>query len=289
MVRFSLKSAAPPDASPFFSMNAWEQQHLVLGSALPAYNKGLSGMCVGEKRRLVYSAADFELSEAQAARSPLVECEVELLSLTPPGDYAIFEMIEKGDVSGIMEMVDHHVGVNAVDKYGNSALMAAVDAGAPMQMVVATLINAWQPRVDVNFQKPSGHSALFYAATADEKRGTAILRALLKLGANPNVALTQPGTLGFTPLHFACKTLNLKNAALLLEFGADPLAMTGEEGLSVLDVAKDAAYSVRKKLAALLNDALARIESEEAANSALGAPPGGTPAGPPGGGGGDEL
>jgi hypothetical protein len=57
------------------------------------------------------------------------------------------------------------VGVNAVDKYGNSALMAAVEAGSKMQMVVASLINSWRPTVDVGYTKPSGHSILFYTVT----------------------------------------------------------------------------------------------------------------------------
>jgi hypothetical protein len=52
---------------------------------------------------------------------------------------------------------------------------------------------------------------------------------------------------------------------MLLDFGADPLAETGK-GESVLDVAKDAPYSVRKKLAALLNDALERLEDEDEDN-----------------------
>ncbi len=63
-----------------------------------------------------------------------------------------------------MELVDSNAGVNAVDQFGNSALMAAVQAGPKMHMVVATLLNAWKPKVDVNFAKPSGHTALFYAA-----------------------------------------------------------------------------------------------------------------------------
>lgn len=57
------------------------------------------------------------------------------------------------------------VGVNAVDMYGTSSLMAAVEAGSKMQMVVASLINSWRPTVDVGYSKPSGHSVLFYTVT----------------------------------------------------------------------------------------------------------------------------
>jgi hypothetical protein len=59
-----------------------------------------------------------------------------------------------------------------------------------------------------------------------------------------------------------------KHAALLLEYGADPLAESAD-GQSVLDVAKDAPYGVRKRLANLLNQALARMESEEEEAAAL--------------------
>lgn len=62
------------------------------------------------------------------------------------------------------------VGVNAVDMYGTSALMAAVEAGSKMQMVVASLINSWRPSVDVTYTKPSGHSVLFYTVTQVRSR-----------------------------------------------------------------------------------------------------------------------
>jgi len=151
--------------------------------------------------------------------------------------------------------------VNAVDKYGNSALMAAVQSGSnKMQMVVASLINSWRPKVDVDYAKPSGHSVLFYAVTQDDKEGTTILKALLQLGADPNTSLLTPALAGWTPLHFACKFTNLQHATLLLKYGANPLAETAD-GKSVLDAASDAPHSIRKKLAGILNEALERMET----------------------------
>jgi hypothetical protein len=70
--------------------------------------------------------------------------------------------------------------VNAVDALGNSALIAAVQkvGGGGLgpnsdlgQMVVATLLNAWRPKCEVDFAKPSGHTVLFYAATQDDTQG----------------------------------------------------------------------------------------------------------------------
>lgn len=251
-------------------MKSWEQRYMRLSSDFErmdipsAFNEGLNGMCVGERRRITSDAAAFGLSESTIAISPVVICDIELITLTQDTDYAIFDLMDKNDVAGVMEIVENHIGVNAVDKYGSSALMAAVQGGSKMQMVVASLLNTWRPKVDVNFAKPSGHSALFYAATQDDSRGTAIMQALLRRGANPNVFLTQADTLGWTPLHFACKHGFLKHAALLLEFGANPLAET-YDGKSVLDVAKDVPFSIRKKLASMLNEAVARIEEENEA------------------------
>jgi hypothetical protein len=266
MIRYSLRKAATPNAAPIFSMMSWEQQHFQLGhSDTPAaFTLGLMQMCPGERRRLTFSASEFDLTKTEALSSPVVSAEVELLTLTPSGDFYIFELIEKQDVSSIMEMVDNHVGVNAVDKYGNSALMAAVQSGSnKMQMVVASLINSWRPKVDVDYSKPSGHSVLFYAVTQDDSEGTTILKALLRLGADPNTSLVIPASAGWTPLHFACKFRNLKHAALLLEYGADPLAKTAD-GKTVLDVASDAPHSIRKKIANMLNEALERMETNPA-------------------------
>lgn len=38
--------------------------------------------------------------------------------------------------------------------------MAAVQGGPKLHMAVATLLNAWRPKVDVNFAKPSGHTVI---------------------------------------------------------------------------------------------------------------------------------
>jgi len=272
LIRYNLKSAEDVDGWPLFSMNSWEQQYVQLGhqDSFKAFNTGLLGMCAGEKRRLTFPAADFDLSLASAAKSPVVVSEVELVTLTNEGDYHIFSLIDSGEVGKLMDMIDGHAGVNAVDKYGNSALMASVQAGPRMQMAVATLLNSWKPKCDVDFQKPSGHTALFYAVTQDDVHGSTIVKALLTRGADPNVALTHPDTAGWTPLHYACKFKNIKHVTMLLEYGANPLAESSA-GLSVLDAAKDAPYSTRKKLAGLLNEALERIEAEED-ESAIGAP-----------------
>ena len=52
---------------------------------------------------------------------------------------------------------------------------------------------------------------------------------------------------------------NVKHAQALLDYGADPLLETSD-GRTVLDAAANAPYSVRKKLADILNEAVARME-----------------------------
>ena len=208
LVRYSLKSTNP-DKAPLFSMASWEQQHLQLGSpdTPSAFNEGLLGMCAGERRRLTFSGHAFGLSEAEAAGAPTVVSEVELLTLTTEGDFHVFDLIDKGDVGAIMEMVDNHAGVNAVDRHGNSALMAAVQGGSRMQMVVATLLNAWRPKADVDFVKPSGHSVLFYAATQVRCQRLRALPASLSLCLPLSLSLSLGVTL-LAPLHRVLLNLN---------------------------------------------------------------------------------
>jgi hypothetical protein len=122
MLRFSLKDATAPEASPIFQMQSWEQQHFVLGASLTpaAFSSGLLGMCVGEKRLLTSDSTSFDVSASEAAKVPTMVSTVELVSLTTAGDYHIFNLIQTGDVSGILEMVDGKAGINAVDQVAHS-------------------------------------------------------------------------------------------------------------------------------------------------------------------------
>ena len=179
LLRWSMRDAASsPESPPIFTMNSWEQQHFELGHAdtPQGLNDGLVGMCAGERRRLTMEAAAFDVSGASAPGVSTIVADVELITLTTSGDHHIFTLIDKVDVAGIMEMIDGHAGVNAVDRMGNSALMASVQGGARLQMAVATILNSWRPKADVDFQKPSGHSVLFYAASQDDKDGNTVRR-----------------------------------------------------------------------------------------------------------------
>jgi ankyrin repeat protein len=67
----------------------------------------------------------------------------------------------------------------------------------------------------------SGYTALVYATQLPT---TTIMQALLRKGANPNIAIRQEGSRGNTPLHFACMLEKPKHAELLLSYGASPRA-----------------------------------------------------------------
>jgi len=264
MVRYDLVKVG--EAAALFRVNDWEQQHFeVAGAQTPAaFTQGLLGMCAGEVRKLAFDAAAFDITGPSGEGNPPFTSTLTLITITKSKDYEIFSLIDSGNVGGILDMVANHTGVNAVDRFGNSALMSAVQTGGNMQMAVAALLNSWRPKVDVNFAKPSGHSVLFYAVTQTEGdvKGNMVLKALLKRGAEPNVALKQPDAIGWTPLHYACRFENVKHAQMLLDFGANPLAETSD-GQTVLDAASKAQYSVRKKLADILNEALERMDPDE--------------------------
>jgi ankyrin repeat protein len=50
------------------------------------------------------------------------------------------------------------------------------------------------------------------------------MQALLRKGADPNIAIRQEGSKGNTPLHFACMFEKPKHAEFLIAYGANPAA-----------------------------------------------------------------
>ena len=122
------------------------------------------------------------------------------------------------------------------------------------------LLNAVDPRVEVDAATPSGYTALHFAVGSNDRN---VVKALLRRGADPNAQITQAQSGGWGPLHFACRLGHLEIAKSLLDFDADPLLM-GHAGENAFKVAEDAAvpYATRKKIAGLLNEAMARRGGE---------------------------
>ena len=44
----------------------------------------------------------------------------------------------------MLDLIDNHIGINAIGDYGSTPLMVAVQTRK--QMVVASLLNAWNPK-----------------------------------------------------------------------------------------------------------------------------------------------
>lgn len=97
-----------------------------------------------------------------------VSLEITVFHITPPEDYQIFDAFNTGNISLVMDLIENHKGVNAVDEWGQSILMAAVVRGS--LPVVASLLNTRMPRVNVNMAKPvncSPPSAIFIFCSLD--------------------------------------------------------------------------------------------------------------------------
>jgi len=115
-----------------------------------------------------------------------VSIQIRVDQITTQEDFRIFDALKQENISLVLDIIEANHGVNAVDEYGQTALMTAVSN--QYLPVVAALLNARRPKVDVNLAKSSGFTALFYAV---EKANVSILQALLRRGANPDVTIQQ--------------------------------------------------------------------------------------------------
>jgi len=125
--------------------------------------------------------------------------------------------------------------------------------------VISSLLNARMPKVDVNFVKASGYTALMYSVMLNQPT---ILSALLRRGADPNLTVQQPRAQGSTALHFACSQEKQKHSQLLLQYGAQPLARTAQ-GLTPLQMLPaDAVRSTRLHFQKMFQEAMLRTASQ---------------------------
>ena len=165
---------------------------------------------------------------------------VTLHQITNPTDYAIFDALRAGNYSHVIDMITEGDGINAFDEWGHTPLMLATQNDAIQ--VIAALLNARRPKVDVNLSKASGYTALFYAT---ELKNTVIMQALLRKGADPNAVILQEGSRGNTPLHFSCMLEKPKHTELLLNYGASPWSVN-QYGMNAFQlIPKDAVRSTK--------------------------------------------
>mmetsp|Transcript_16077 Transcript_16077/g.24231 ORF Transcript_16077/g.24231 Transcript_16077/m.24231 type:complete len:317 (-) Transcript_16077:184-1134(-) len=238
--------------------------HVLLEQSDLPVHRALKGMCENGTRVMSWeNGHDLNLAPLPVSKYALqnleesITVEISVQHITPQSDYQVFSLFKMGNFTEVMTMIDEHRGVNAVDEWGSTLLMQATKKGN--LPVVAALLNTRMPKVDVNMAKANGFTAIFYAI---ELHSTNILKALLRRGANPNVALTQKDAVGSTPLHFACMLEKSKHAELLLEYGADVMAVNehGQYPLQLLP--RDTVTSTKLYFKRMFEDALARKEKE---------------------------
>lgn len=227
-------------------------------------HKLLNGMCANSSFILSWNHAN-ELSDLTpffTNKAPFLASieeplfvEVKLQHVTSAEDFAIFKPLKEGNFSTVMEMIDNHKGVNAIDEWGLSPLMIATQSR--YIPIISSLLNARRPSININYAKNTGFTAVFYAI---ELSSTDVLLALLRRGIDPNAAILEESARGNTPLHYACMFEKAKHAEALLQYGANILAVNqhGQRPLDLLP--KDAVMSTKLYFKKIFEDVLNNFE-----------------------------
>jgi hypothetical protein len=123
---------------------------------------GMKGMCANSTRLLkwpVVEGANFrpflELSSAaMLAGESGLSLEIRMHHITEPRDYGIFDALRSGNHSMLFDLIEEGKGINAIDEWGQTPLMIATQRD--LIQMVAGLLNARRPKVDVNIAKSVG-------------------------------------------------------------------------------------------------------------------------------------
>ena len=143
------------------SLKAPDQLYHVLVDAsdeLPVMS-ALKGMCKNATRHItwdvpsevnmqpIFLKSDKEVNSVNQG----LTVAIHVVHITEPDDYAIFDHLRANNIPVVLDMIEEHKGVNAVDEWGQTPLMIAVQ----MQNLetVAALLNTRLPRVDINMAK----------------------------------------------------------------------------------------------------------------------------------------
>jgi ankyrin repeat protein len=118
-------------------------------------------MCNGSSRRIIwdkdsseinlYPIFDQDISQSLVSRDEAFSIEFNLNHVTDIDNFQIFSGFKSKNISMIMDMIDSHVGVNAVNEWGETPLMMATTR--QMFPVIAHLLNTRMPAVEVNMAK----------------------------------------------------------------------------------------------------------------------------------------
>lgn len=216
---------------------------VVLEDETSVVHKTLKGMCRSATRKIIFDSPPEEESLAGLdtgyAMDQIAAITLEVVHLTDHQDFEIFSHLGARDSGKVSLMLAEKQGSGAVNEWGYSALMFAVEM--EVLSCFSYLLNTRMPMVDVNFAKPSGHTAIFYAVV---QKTPVMLRALLLRGADATVALLESK---MTALHLACKLERLENVKVLLQYGADSEAVDAQGLMPLQYLPRDNPRGIRLK------------------------------------------
>lgn len=234
------------------------------GSALESLLLGMCEQSTRTEKWVKGTASELSfgpLSRPSIEEDSVLELEITLRHVTSQWDFDIFEHYESGNVPKLLDFIEEHRGINAVDQWGQSSLMKATTMGT--MQIIAGMLNTRRPRVDVNMAKSSGHTALHYAV---QLKTIDTVRALLRRGADPDARLLADGAKGNTALHLACFLGNFKHAGILLEFGA-AFHLENEHGqLPTAMIPRDATPSIKLEFRSIFYEAQHKVGGAEGDN-----------------------
>ena len=115
-------------------------------------------MCVNATRTLIWkNVVNLDLSPLLSpmafsdANQTSVTLHLKLHQITNQEDYRVIDAFKIKNISLVLDLIAEHRGINAIDEWGNTALMLAVQQQD--LNVVAGLLNARLPKVNINTPK----------------------------------------------------------------------------------------------------------------------------------------
>ena len=81
-------------------------------------------------------------------------------NVTTAEDYKIFTALHSDDTETVLTMIQSNIGINAVDKWGQTPLM--LSAIKKSDAIFIELLNSRKIKVNINAAKPSGYSVSKY-------------------------------------------------------------------------------------------------------------------------------
>jgi len=198
-----------------------------------------------EPTELVTYCVDIELdakneADYEKCKLALGECQ---------NNMEVHRLLEKGHDPNI-----------ELDTEGRSLLITATFKG--QKDIVAELLNFGATKgLDVNKQAKSGHNALMYASA---KGFHDLVDMFLTSGGDKgvNAQITNGKKIGFTPLHWAASSGNIKIAKSLINAGANP-TIKEAAGLTAEDVSKSQHPTTVAELKELFNTYIDLGDDEE--------------------------